>query len=70
MKKAGLFLLGAVLGLMVSVLVLYVSGMALEYFAFRLYENEFDQQRNFNLFLAFGAIVSLCSGVFCARRFA
>ena len=70
MKKGAFFLLGVAVGLVACFLTLYLSGTVLEYFGMRMYENESDQQRNFNLFLLVSAVLSLCSGLLFARKFA
>jgi hypothetical protein len=70
MKKAAIFVFGAVIGAVVCFLLLYVTGSALEYFGIRLYESESDQQRNFNIFLVASAVSAIASGYFFARKFA
>lgn len=70
MKKAAFFVLGAIIGVVVCFLLLYVTGSVLEYFGVQLYESESDQQRNFNIFLAASAVSAIVGGYFFARKFA
>ena len=70
MRKAGFFLLGAVVGLVICFMVVYLSGVVLEYLGIRLYESEADQQRNFNVFLLVSAIASTIGGLLVAKKYA
>lgn len=68
MKKVALFFVGAVVGFILCFAILYLSGMAIEYFGIRLYASEADQQRNLNAFLIVSGIVSFLSGFFLAKK--
>ena len=69
MKKATFFVIGAIVGVVVCFLLLYVTGSVLENFGIRLYESESDQQRNFNIFLVASAVSAIVSGYFFAKKF-
>ena len=69
MKKATFFVIGAIVGVVVCFLLLYVTGSVLEHFGIRLYESESDQQRNFNIFLVASAVSAIVSGYFFAKKF-
>lgn len=68
MKKIIFFFIGSTLGLVVSVVLLFMSGYMLEYFNIQLYESEYDQQKNFNIFLLVSLIISLLSGMFAVKK--
>ena len=70
MKKTMFFVLGAMVGISVCFIVLYLSGSIFEYFGIRFYESESDQQRNFNIFLVASTVCSLISGYLFAKKFA
>ncbi|PIE83147.1 MAG: hypothetical protein CSA09_03530 [Candidatus Contendobacter odensis] len=67
MKKFLLFLAGAVAGILVSFCLAYVSGYILENMGVILYKSESDQQRNFNIFIILGLVVSLIFGWLSVR---
>lgn len=69
MKKAFFFVFGAIIGVVVCFLLLYLTGSVFEHFGVRLYESESDQQRNYNLFLVASAIFAIVSGYYFARKF-
>ena len=70
MKKTGLFFLGVVVGLIISFVLVYLSGTLFEYFDIQLYGSESDQQRNFNIFLVVSVIFSFLSGLLFIKKFA
>lgn len=61
------FALGALLGLIGCAATLYLSGMLFDAFGIRLYESEYEQQRNFNVFLLVSAVVAGVSGYVCLK---
>lgn len=70
MKKVTFFVLGAIIGVVLCFLLLYVTGSVFEHFGIRLYESESDQQKNFNIFLVASAVSAIVSGYLFAKRFA
>lgn len=70
MKKTGSFLIGAIIGFLACFFVIYIAGSIFEYSGIRLYESEFDQQRNFNLFIVASAVSALIGGFYFMRKFA
>jgi hypothetical protein len=62
------FFIGSFLGLVVSIVLLFMSGYILEYFNIQLYQSEYDQQKNFNIFLLLSLIISLLSGLFSVKK--
>jgi hypothetical protein len=68
MKKIMFFFIGSFLGLVVSIVLLFMSGYILEYFNIQLYQSEYDQQKNFNIFLLLSLIISLLSGLFSVKK--
>lgn len=68
MRALASFALGALLGLIFCAAALYLSGMLFEYFGIRLYESEYDQQRNFNVFVLVSVVVAGVSGLVGLKR--
>ncbi len=62
MKKVLYFLLGAIVGILVSFCLAYVSGYVFENMGLILYGSESDQQRNFNIFIVISLVLSLVFG--------
>lgn len=70
MKKAVIFVFGAIIGVAVCLLLLYVAGSVLGHFGIQLYKSESDQQRNFNIFLVTIAVSAIISGYYFVKRVA
>ena len=70
MKKIIYFTLGAFVGLIISIAILYTSGYILESLDMLLYESEADQQRNFNIFLVVSVLISIIGGVLFVKKIA
>lgn len=68
MRKITFFLLGTAVGLAICILLVYLSGIILEYMGIQLYESEADQQRNFNIVLVVAVIASVFGGLFFAKK--
>lgn len=68
MKKIALFFLGAMVGLIICFVVVYLSGTLFEYFGVQLYRSESDQQRNFNIFIVVSVASSLLAGLLLVKK--
>lgn len=69
MRSLASFALGALLGLIGCVAVLYLSGILFDYLGIRLYESEYDQQRNFNVFVLVSVVVAGVSGLVSLKMY-
>lgn len=69
MRKTTLFIIGFCFGTFVCVMLMFILSMLLGQFSIQLYESEYHQQRNFNLFLVVSLIFGLVGGVFSLKRF-
>ena len=69
MRNFVVFLGGAVLGLLMSGVLLYFSSYIMMLLGVQFFENESDQQRNFNLFLVGGFLFSIVGGYLAVKRF-
>lgn len=69
MKKVLVFFTGGILGIIVSFLLLYLTGLGLENWGIQLYSSESDQQRNFNIFVVVCLLMSLVSGTVAVKKF-
>lgn len=56
------FLGGFIIGAIMAFFIVYIFGYAMEMMQVRLYDSEADQQRNFNIYIAFTLIVAIACG--------
>lgn len=68
MRSALFTALGCLAGILLAAVLVYLSGMAVEALGIKIYDSEFDQQRNFNLALAFTLVVAVL-GAWLGYRF-
>ena len=68
MRSALFTVLGCLAGIFLAAVLVYLSGMAVEALGIKTYDSEFDQQRNFNLALAFTLVVAVL-GAWLGYRF-
>ena len=69
MKKTLMFIIGFAGGAAISIVLLYATGLVLQSMDIQLYASESDQQRNFNIFIVTGLVISMLSGFFTMRKF-
>ena len=56
------FLGGFIIGAIIAFFIVYAFGYVMEAMQVRLYASEADQQRNFNIFIAFTLLVAIACG--------
>ena len=56
------FLGGFIIGSIIAFFITYAFGYAMEIMQVRLYDSEADQQRNFNIYIAFTLLVAIVCG--------
>ncbi len=61
------FLGGFIIGAIIALLVTYAFGYVMEAMQIRLYDSEADQQRNFNIFIAFTLLTAVAVGYFATK---
>ena len=67
MKKIIYFLIGFLIGALLSISIAYLSAYILNSLGIITYQSEFDQQRNFNIFVIGALFLSLVCG-FCSVK--
>lgn len=56
------FLGGFIIGAIMAYFITYLFGYVMEMMQVRLYDSEADQQRNFNIYIAFTLFVAIVCG--------
>jgi len=61
------FLGGFIFGAIIAFFITYVFGYMMEIMQVRLYDSEADQQRNFNIYIAFTIIIAIITGFLATK---
>ena len=69
MKKILFFILFFIVGFVVAIALVYLSGLFAMELGIVLYESESDQQRNFNIAVAFTFLFAVFSGIFGSKKY-
>jgi len=68
MKKILFLVVGVIIGFFLSLGLIYLSSILIQYFGVQLYSSEMEQQRNFNMFLFFSLSLSLLGGYLAYKK--